>query len=156
MLGPAGLPCGVVTVDGKNLATLDHNANRTGHRRTKDDKRWRAKKPEGSRASEPYWLTLGLRATLTSAEAKPCIYQQRIPRGRGGTTLSPKLVDALHRAYGRSGMFEIIDGDSGFASLGNVNHVDALGYGYVFALRRAIGITFPTSLEVVARSSTRL
>lgn len=135
MLRPVGLPCGVVTVDGKNLATLDHNARRTGHRRTKDDKRWRAKKPEGSKAGEPYWLTLALRATLTSAEAKPCIYQQRIPPGRGESTLFPKLVNALHRAYGRSAMFEIIDGDSGFTSLGNANHVDSLGYGYVFALK---------------------
>ena len=135
MLGPVGLPCGVVTVDGKNLATLKHNANRTGHRRTTDDKRWRAKRPKGSKAGKPYWLMLALRATLTSAEDKPCIYQWRIPPGKGESTQFPGLVDALHGAYGRSGMFGIIDGDSAFTSLGNANHVEGLGYGYVFALK---------------------
>jgi hypothetical protein len=31
MLNPMGLPCGVATVDGKNLATLDHDAEGTGY-----------------------------------------------------------------------------------------------------------------------------
>ena len=132
MFEPVGLPCGVVTIDGKNLATLDHDANGTGHRRTADDRKWKAKGPGGGKA---YWLMPALRATLTSAEAKPCIHQLRIPPGKGESTVFPKFVEALHRAYGHCGMFEIIDGDAGFASLANADLVDLLGYAYLFALK---------------------
>ena len=37
MLGPVGLPCGAATVDGKNLATLDHDAGGAGHWRVEND-----------------------------------------------------------------------------------------------------------------------
>jgi hypothetical protein len=53
MLAPSGLPCGVATVDGKNLATLDHDADGTGHSRSKDNEKWHKKKTNGSDEGGP-------------------------------------------------------------------------------------------------------
>lgn len=132
MLGAVGLPCGVVTVDGKNLATLDHDAGGAGHARSKDNEKWQR---PGSAKGEEYFLVPVLRAALTSAEARPVIYQQTLPPGTGEATAFCGLVDELHRAYGRSGMFEVIDGDAGLNSLANADHIDGLGYTYLFGLK---------------------
>jgi hypothetical protein len=50
MLGPVGLPCGVVTVDGKNLATLIHDAGGAGHARSSENEKWQ--RPGGSKDEE--------------------------------------------------------------------------------------------------------
>lgn len=39
MLEPEGLPCGVMTVDGKSLATLCHDADGSGHARSKHNEK---------------------------------------------------------------------------------------------------------------------
>jgi hypothetical protein len=133
MLNPAVLPFGVATIDGKNLATLDHDAAGTGHKRSKDNEKWQPKELRDSDA--PYWLMPALRSTLTSAEARPCIYQKRLPPGTGESTSFCACVDELHQAYGKSGMFEVFDVDAGLTSLGNADHVNGLGYGYVMGLK---------------------
>ena len=135
MLGPVGLPCGIVTVDGKNLATLNHDANGTGHPRSSDNKKWHRSKDEEAKLGKDYFLMLALRATLTSAEAKPCIYQLPLPPGTGESTMFPAIVRAMHEAYGRSNMFGVIDGDAGLTSLKNANLVNELHYGYIFGLK---------------------
>lgn len=132
MLGPVGLPCGVVTVDGKNLATLLHDAGGAGHARSSENEKWQ--RPSGSK-DEEYYLVPALRAALTSAEARPIVHQMALPPGTGESSLFCALVDELHSAYGRSGMFEVIDTDAGLTSLGNADHVNALGYTYVFGLK---------------------
>lgn len=132
MLVPAGLPCGVATVDGKNLATLGHDAGGAGHARSKDNEKWH--RPESAKGEE-YFLVPVLRAALTSAEARPIICQQALPPGTGEATAFCEMVDTLHRAYGRSGMFEVIDGDAGLISLANADHVNELGYTYIFGLK---------------------
>jgi len=76
-----------------------------------------------------------LRAALTSAEARPIIYQQALPPGTGEATSFCEMVDNLHRSYGRSGMFEVVEGDAGLISLSNAGHVDGLGYTYIFGLK---------------------
>ncbi len=124
-LAPAVLPFGVATIDGKNLATLGHDADGAGHKRSKENEKWQPKGHADS--SAPYWLMPALRSTLTSAEAMPCIYQKRLPPGTGESTSFCALVDELHRAYGKSGMFEVLDVDAGLTSLANADHVDALG-----------------------------
>lgn len=45
------------------------------------------------------------------------------------------FVDELHAAYGRGGMFQVIDGDAGLTSLANADHVNALGYAYILGLK---------------------
>jgi hypothetical protein len=132
MLRPAGLPCGVVTVDGKNLATLEHDAGGAGHARSKENEKWHR---PGSAKGEEYFLVPVLRAALTSAEARPIIYQQALPPRTGEATSFCEMVDNLHRAYGRGGMFEVIDADAGLISLANADHVNRLGYTYIFGLK---------------------
>ena len=134
MLAPVGLPCGVVTVDGKNLATVNHDANATAQKRSTKNEKWHPAADE-TRRGKPYWLMPALRGVLTSAEAKPCVYQVDLPPKLGESTLFPQMVQSLHRAYGRSGMFRIIDGDAGLTSLKNANVVVEHGYNYVLGLK---------------------
>ncbi len=135
MLSPVDLPCGVATVDGKNLATLSHNANSTGHERSTENAKWHKSKDEEKKSGKKYYLMPALRTTLTSAEAKPSVYQIPLPLGVGESTVFPKMVDGLHEAYGRSGMIEVIDSNAGLTSLANADHVNGLGYGYIFGLK---------------------
>jgi hypothetical protein len=133
-LRPLHLPCGVATMDGKNLATLQHDAAGSGHKRTQETDKW-APKDATLLGGAPYWLMPALRVTLTSAEAKPCIYQQPLEPGQGEETAAPDVVRALHEAYGRSGLVEVMDFDAGFTSLALAHTIDELGYAYVFGLK---------------------
>lgn len=135
MLNPVGLPCGVVTVDGKNLATLNHNADGTGHERSKKNEKWHCSKDEETKRGKSYFLMPALRATLTSAEAKPCIYQLPLPPGAGESTTFPEMFSGLKRAYGHGDMFRIVDGDAGLTSLGSANLIVDEGYEYVLGLK---------------------
>ncbi len=135
MLGPVGLPCGVMTVDGKNLATLNHDADGTGHKRSKKNEKWHLSKDEENKRGKSYFLMPALRATLTSAEAKPCVYQLPLPPGVGESTMFPEMFAGLRRAYGHGDMFRIIDGDAGLTSLGNANLVVDEGYDYLWGLK---------------------
>jgi len=135
MLEPVGLPCGIATVDGKNLATLDHDAEGAGHARSNENKKWHKSADQEKSQGKRYWLMPVLRAVLTSAEAKPCIYQHSLPAGTGEATGFPEIADGLHEAYGRSGMIGIIDGDAGLTSLRNASYVNQLGYGYILGLK---------------------
>lgn len=135
MLAPVGLPCGVATVDGKNLATIDHDADGTGHERSKENEKWHLNKAKKAKHGESYFLMPALRATLSSAEAKPGIYQLALPPGVGESTKFPDVVAGLKTAYGHGLMLGIIDGDAGLTSLNNANVVVQNGYGYVFGLK---------------------
>lgn len=135
MLNPVGLPLGVATVDGKNLATLDHDANGTGHQRSSDNKKWHLSKTAEATRGESYFLMPALRATLSSAEAKPCIYQLPLPVKTGESSSFPTFLDGLNRSYGHGRMIEVIDVDAGLTSLGNADYVIDLKYNYVFGLK---------------------
>lgn len=128
-LGPVLLPCGVVTVDGKNLATLDHDADGIGHARSKENEKWQSEK------DSKYFLYPALRASLTSAEARPIILQRMLPAGTGESSLFIDFVDELLAAYGRGGMFDVFDVDAGLTSLANADHVNARGYAYIMGLK---------------------
>ena len=142
MLEPFGLPCGVATVDGKNLATLQHDANGSGHKRSRKNDKWHLSKAEEQRKGKSYYLMPALRVALTSSEAKPCIYQLPLPAGTGETSMFSRLLSEIHREYGRSKMFKIIDGDAGLTSLRNANLVVETGYEYVFGLKGNQGELF--------------
>lgn len=135
MLNPVGLPCGVATVDGKNLATLDHDAGGTGHKRSSDNEKWHLSKAEEATRGQGYFLMPALRATLTSAESKPCIYQLPLPVKTGESTAFPRFLEDLKRAYGHGWLFDIIDADAGLTSLGNADLVVAAGWQYVLGLK---------------------
>ncbi|MBW6496576.1 MAG: transposase [Burkholderiaceae bacterium] len=135
MLEPAGLPCGVATIDGKNLATLDHDAEGTGHARSSANDKWHRSKEQETKLGTDYYLMPALRSTLTSAEAKLCLYQLALPPGVGESTMLPAIVEAMHQAYGRSGMIEVFDVDAGLTSLANAGLIDGRGYGYIMGLK---------------------
>lgn len=135
MLGPVGLPCGVVTVDGKNLATLNHDADGTGHKRSKKNEKWHKSADEEAKKGKTYFLMPALRATLTSAEAMPCIYQLPLPSGKGESTMLPEMVARLKRAFGHGDMFRIVDGDAGLTSFANASFIVDEGYDYVLGLK---------------------
>lgn len=135
MLSPVGLPLNVVTVDGKNLATLDHDAHGTGHRRSSDNEKWHLSKTAEATRGESYFLMPALRATLSSAEAKPCIYQLPLPVKTGESRAFPAFLAGLKRAYGHGNMIDVIDVDAGLTSLGNAGCVSNLNYDYVFGLK---------------------
>ncbi|MCK5805232.1 MAG: ISAs1 family transposase [Lentisphaeria bacterium] len=135
MLQPVGLPCGIATLDGKNLATLNHDAGGTGHARSTKNEKWHRKPAEEAKRGKNYYLMPALRAVLTSSEAKVCIDQLALPPGTGESTSFGQMVEDLHRAYGRSGMFEVIDGDAGLTSLANANAINRLGYAYILGLK---------------------
>ena len=135
MLGPVGLPCGVVTVDGKNLATLDHDADGTGHKRSKKNEKWHLSKDKEAKRGNSYFLMPALRAVLSSAEAKPCIYQLPLPPGVGESTLFPEMFAGLRRSYGHGEMFRIVDVDAGLTSLGSANLIVDEGYAYILGLK---------------------
>ena len=130
-----GLPCGVVTVDGKNLATLDHDADGTGHKRSKKNEKWHLSKDEETKRGDSYFLMPALRATLTSAEATPCIYQLPLPPGVGESTMLPEMFAELKRAYGHGDMFRIVDGDAGLTSFHSASLIVDGGYEYVLGLK---------------------
>ena len=135
MLEPVGLPCGVATVDGKNLATLDHDASGTGHARCSDNEKWHLGKTQEATRGQSYFLMPALRATLSSAEAKPCIYQLPLPVKTGEATAFPAFLDGLKAAYGHGQMLDVIDADAGLTSLCNATRVVEAGYAYVFGLK---------------------
>ena len=124
MLQPVGLPCGIATLDGKNLATLNHDAAGTGHARSTKNEKWHRTPAEEATQGKNYYLMPALRAVLTSSEAKVCIDQLALPPKTGESTSFGQMVEDLHRAYGRSGMFEVIDGDAGLTSLANANAIN--------------------------------
>ena len=135
MLQPEGVPFGVATVDGKNLATLHHDAESTGHGRSKQNEKWHLNKKQEEKRGRDYFLMPALRAVLSSAEAKPCIYQMPLPPGRGEATVFPEMLSQLQSAYGHGEMFRVIDGDAGLTSLTNANLIVAANLHYILGLK---------------------
>lgn len=142
MLKPQGLPCGVLTIDGKNLATLSHDAEGTGHPRSTETEKWYPKKMTQEEDSDKYHLMPALRANLSSAEAKPCVYQHAIPSGKGEAKVFKQMVDAVDEAYKKINLFKIIDGDAGFTSIENATYIHQKGYYYFFGLKNNQPILF--------------
>lgn len=122
-LDPVGLPCGVATVDGKNLATLEHHAGGLGHFRENEQK------------TQCWWLMPALRSVLTSAAGRPALGQWLQPPGVGESTEFRVFFWWLVMQYGRHGLFEIVDVDAGFTSRENWELVDGAGYGVVMGLK---------------------
>ena len=135
MLKPVLLPCGVLTVDGKNLATLDHDADGTGQKRTSDNSKWDQQSAQQKKSGQPYYLLPALRGCLTSAASMPCIYQKTIPSDTSEAGICREFVKEVINHYGRSGMFEIFDFDAGLCSLATADYIQEQNYGYVFGLK---------------------
>ena len=80
-----------------------------------------------------YYLVRAVRATLTSAEGKPCIDQMPIPASGNDMSACEAFVKQIDHDYPE--LIDTFDFDSGFCSKHNADIVDQLGYGYVFSLK---------------------
>lgn len=122
-LKPDGLPLSVATVDGKNLATLQHHGGGAGHMRISPDE------------STCWWLMPALRSVLTSAAGRPALGQWMQRPGHGEITEFVPFFEWLHETYGKRGLIDVFDVDAGFTSLATFDLVDSRGYGVVMNLK---------------------
>ena len=123
MLRPVGLPCGVVSIDGKGLGKLEHDAQGT------------AQKTHSAKGEE-YFLSRSLRAVLTSAEGRPCLDQMSIGAKTNEMGDFKKFFARMLESYGANNdMFEIVTTDAGMTSLANADYVHAAMKAYVMGLK---------------------
>ena len=120
-IDPEGLPCGVLAVDGKNLATLDYKATDAGQRHEQGGK--------------VVYLMRAVRAVLTSARSKPCIAQRMIPAETNDMGVFADFFAQLLASFGASNLFEILTMDAGFTSLANARLVHDANYGFVLGVK---------------------
>lgn len=99
-LEPRDLPCGVLSIDGKGIGALSHDAEGT------------AQKTHHGHDGSPYWLPRYLRAVLTSAPSKPCVDQMPVPPKTNEMGTFEAFWNDLVQAYGRGDLFEIATADA--------------------------------------------
>ena len=123
-LEPTVLPIRAIAVDGKNVATLDHAANRDCQRQS------------GAEGQGPHWLYRVVNATLISSAAAVCIDQQPIPAKTNDMGVFPSFFAGLMSTYGgRANLFDVVTADAGFCSERNARIVDDAGKGYWISLK---------------------
>lgn len=118
---PQGVPCGVLTIDGKCIAVLSHDAQGQAQRHENNGR--------------VHYLYRVLRAVLTSTPVRPCIDQQVIASDTNDMGAFADFWAALMSVYGSLEMFEVVTLDAGFCSLANATLVDASDRGYVISLK---------------------
>jgi hypothetical protein len=119
-LEPQHLPCGVVSVDGKGLGALEHDAEGTAQKGHRND-------------GSPYWLARVLRAALVSAPGTPLLDQLPIGAKTNEMGMFAGFFDEVQHAY--DPLFEIVTTDAGMTSKANAGRVHAANKGYVMALK---------------------
>ncbi len=122
-LKPVGLPCGVVTIDGKGLGALTHSADGTAQLNHRED-------------GSEYYLARVLRAVLTSAESRPCLDQMSIASKTNEMGDFISFYESFLEAYGdNNDLFEIVDVDAGMTSKANADRIHQSLKAYVMALK---------------------
>jgi predicted transposase YbfD/YdcC len=121
-LEPTVLPIRAIAVDGKNVATLDHEAHRDCQKQS----------PEGQ---APHWLYRVVNATLISSAAAVCIDQMPIPAATNDMGVFPAFLAGLVRTYGRANLFDLISTDAGFCSEANARLIDDAHKAYWISLK---------------------
>ena len=137
-LRPIGFPCGVVSLDGKGLGALEHDADGTAQSTHHAD-------------GTEYWLARSLRAVLVSAEGRPCLDQMAIGPKTNEMGDFKLFVDRLLDAYGdNNDLIEVIMNDAGMTSKENADHVHAKNKAYVMALKQPQQELFREAERVLA------
>ena len=121
-LEPTVVRIRAIAVDGKNVATLDHEANPDCQKQN----------PENQ---PPHWLYRVVNATLISAAAPVCIDQMPIPAATNDMGVFPVFFASLVSTYGRADLFDLVSTDSGFCSEANARLIDDAGKGYLISLK---------------------
>jgi len=141
-LQPTVLPIAAVAIDGKNVATLRwHDLCRVLELDPKTTRPERVKKLLAKRfpnvqlcvpkEGQPYALARVHTVTLISSQAACCVYQRPIEGRTNEIGAMPALLKELHRAYGRTDLFEMVTTDAGNTSLAVATLiVDELGWDY--------------------------
>jgi predicted transposase YbfD/YdcC len=120
--GAPMVPIALASLDGKNVSTLDFEANE-----------FCQKQPETT--GRPHWNLHALRAVLVSSSARPCIGQRFIVGKTNEMGTTTQFVRELLEDYGRSDLFEAFLGDAGFTSRKNAAFIDKRHRGYILALK---------------------
>jgi len=123
-LKPAGLPLGVIAIDGRTNWVGDEQVNDYCQRSHLDDD-----------AKTPYWKYRVVRAVLVSSAARVCIDEAPIPAKTNDMGVFGSFFLAVLKAYSRSDLFEVVTADAGFCSQANARLVDRKGKAYVFGLK---------------------
>jgi Transposase DDE domain len=121
-LEPTVIPIRAIAVDGKNVATLDYEANKDCQKQS----------PTGQ---APHWLYRVVNATLISSAAPLCIDQLPIPANTNDMGIFPAFFDGLIKTYRRANLFELVSTDSGFCSEANARLIDAGQKAYWISLK---------------------
>jgi hypothetical protein len=122
-LSPAGLPFGVVSLDGKFTAINDTKS--------------RLVSVCGGEAKGKEYGKLGtVTATLISADAKPCLDARPIGAGWGEETVYPLALDELLEAYGALDLFKLVVYDAGACSMTNARSTRDADLHYMFRLKQ--------------------
>lgn len=122
-LQPVGLPCGVLSIDGKEISTLDHDAEGS------------AQKSHRSHDGRPFWMPRVLRASLTSSPVRPCLHQMTVPADTNEMGAFADYFAQLESVYGGNDLYEIVTVDAGLVSREHAGLIHAADKAYVFALK---------------------
>ena len=76
-----------------------------------------------------------LNATLISSSAAVCVHQKPIPAWTNEMGYFEEFFDELGSAYARADLFDVVTSDAGVLSREHCGKLDALGKGYVLALK---------------------
>ena len=120
-LNPVGLPCGIVSMDGKYSST-----------RIGDDKLAQDYTKENDRNQRHSLGTIT--SCLISSAAKVCIDAFLVPPVTNEKGIFQKAFDGLLEAYG-NGLFEVVTYDAGANSLANADYITSKNKSYVFAIK---------------------
>lgn len=135
-LGVDGVPCGIVSIDGKVTAIPEWSGP------------YAQRQVQEGRACG---LVRTMTCALVSNRACPVIDAVPIPAETNEVGHFKAVVDELHAAYGGSKLFTMVAGDCGQTSLANATHVNELGYEYLLQL----GDNQPTLAAEARRLSRR-
>ena len=120
---PQGLPCGVMSVDGKTIGVLEHDADGTAQKSHSE------RRPDG----RPYWLARVLRAALTSSAARVALDQAPVPPETNEMGTFASFFDALVESY--DPLFEVVTVDAGLTSRAHADRIHAADKAYVMAIK---------------------
>jgi hypothetical protein len=122
-LEPTRLPVRVVSIDGKAQSVHNHPLTP-----------FYCQQQSAEGEPERYVYKV-LNATLISPSAAVCIHQKPIPAWTNEMGYFEQFFEELRVAYGRAELFDVVMSDAGVLSREHCGKLDALGYGYVVALK---------------------
>ena len=123
-LVPSRTPIALGVVDGKNLATTEHDAGG-----------WGQAHHDPETGDVTYHLVRALRCVLASADATPTIDQMPLEPHENDMSGGQRFALRLIETWGRYHLFEALSFDAGFCCEQTAWAVDHCSTGYVFALK---------------------